>query len=123
MAGIAGIVWQGVGKTAFGMTFFTIHGLVLAFQGECRAFVIKILHRTGCAEGVLVMTFGAITPEFVFMDVLVATGAIIGTHTQAVLKNSGRSGIHFMAPGTIYLLVFAFQREVGFAVVKFFYPG
>ena len=120
MAGVAGIVWQGVRKTAFGMTFFAIHGLVFAFQGECRAFVIKVLHRAGCAEGVLVMAFGAITPEFVFMDVLVAAGAIIGTHAEAVLKNSGRRGIHFMAFGTIHLLVFAFQREVGFAVVELF---
>ncbi len=67
------------------------------------------------------MTLRTIAPEFILMHIFMAAYTIIGWHAKAVLKNGYRGGIHIMASRTVHQFVFSFQREMGFAVVEFFY--
>ena len=120
VAGVAGVMLQWIGITARGMALFAIHRLVFTCQFESRAVVVEIFHGTGRPEGILVVAVGAIGPEFIFMHILVAAGAIVGVHTETVLENGGRGSVHVVASGAVCLPVFPFQGEMGFAVVEFF---
>ena len=102
------------------MAFPAVHRFVFTLQFETGQIMVEVTQGTRHPEGLLRVAFSTVAAEFALVCILVADGTLVCLHTQPVLKNSGRAGVHLMAAGTIHLPVLAFQREMGAAVVESF---
>lgn len=114
--------------TAANIEFFGISGfvaacalylLVLPLQGILSKGVVEIRHSLDLVKGFLRMAFGAILPEFVVMDIPVATGTFPERETGKLLHRFPVALGYFVALRTIHSCMFAPQSELCPFVVEF----
>ncbi len=109
-----------IGHFFAGVALFAIHRNVFTLEGEGRFVVVEFVQIPCFTPAAFVVTIHAFGPESAFVYVFVAGFTGGSQHTQSILENiERRGGIHFMAFPAIHFLVFALERKMRFAVVKF----
>jgi hypothetical protein len=98
---------------AFYMTLFAIYFPVFPLQGVICDAVIKEIHGLERQKALLAMAFGAIVPEFPFVDVFMTGHAVVFAYIISIQENRLGIAPFRMARKTIYFVVASFQRKVG----------
>ena len=119
VAGSTSIMRQRIGHMLRFMAFFTVNGLVFAFQRITGLVVVKSIQISHFSERVFLVAIHTFVAESVVVHILVAGNTIVCRHADPVLKNIQWRCGHGMAFPAIHLLVFPFQGEFGGIVVKF----
>ncbi|KAA3625442.1 MAG: hypothetical protein DWQ02_21775 [Bacteroidetes bacterium] len=87
---------------------FTINTNVFSFQVIIRQGMIEEVHRFHFDETAFLVTLGAVTTEFSFMEIVMAFITFIFIDPLLVLEDPGRIPIGFMATITVLRTVFSF---------------
>ena len=86
MAGSAIIVRQGIGQF-FRMALLAVYDLVLSEQLEVGKVVVETLHFAIVPERFLVVAVSTVASEFIFVNILMTSGAIFREDTFPVFEN------------------------------------
>ena len=101
------------------MTRFTGNAQVPALQFEGSFVMVKVFNSGNCRKRNTVMAFGAVLPEFVIVNILMAIGTVGGLHAFKLLEFLPVAGGGFMTIGTGNLLVFAGKFKFSLLMIEF----
>jgi len=117
MTVVAPVMWQRSGIIIF-VTLLTSDLRVESPQRESGFVVVEIGHAFDLCPRLFAVALGTVLPEFIVMDIFVATGAVGMWHVGKMLERLAINRFLFVAIDARYFGVFSFQGKVGLVMME-----